>query len=72
MHDLRTPPPGTGNQSNELPDPTMVKIPNLDNEDGGRLTPRTASSQSITLTKLLKRGVIIDEDDPILEQQSSF
>ena len=70
MHDLRVPPTGTGSQSNELPDPAMVKIPNLDNEEGEQL--RSASAKSTTLTKLLRHGVIIEEDDPILEHQSSF
>lgn len=74
MHDCRTPPPGTSNEGSELPDPAMVRIRSLDKEieDGEELTPRAASSMSTTLTKLLKRGVIIEDDDPILEHQSSF
>jgi len=36
--------------------------------EGEALSPRGATSQSVTLTKLLRNGVVIDEDDPIFEQ----
>lgn len=73
QQDLRT--PALKHKDGDLPDPAMVKIRTFDDsgnvgdgDDDQALSPRELTSKSITLTKLLKNGVVIDEDDPVLEQ----
>lgn len=64
QNNLRPQPPGS---SPEKEDAKMIDTSETEKAEEEQKAI-ALHSHSITLTKLLKDGVIVDEDDPILEQ----